>query len=268
MTQAELNAILDADSYHQERKNPTETEISLFLREVNYHCPICGKELRSRRQRKSNKLFQIAHIYPNRPTLEQYQTLHQLKRLGDNSEAFENKIALCMDCHGTQDYHTTADEYIKLKEYKQQCLTSTALHDATISLGLEEEISYVIQRLPTLKYDMADLEYKTVVIANKFTKQESLLKTKISGYITTNYPYIRELLHQMDGKNNFLQNVLAEQIHSCFKKMDAITKDKSEIFSHIVSWIKNKTQSRSTEACEAVVAFFVQNCEVFNEITE
>ncbi len=34
MTQAELNAILDADSYHQERKNPTETEISLFLREV------------------------------------------------------------------------------------------------------------------------------------------------------------------------------------------------------------------------------------------
>ncbi len=173
-----------------------------------------------------------------------------------------------MDCHGTQDYHTTADEYIKLKEYKQQCLTSTALHDATISLGLEEEISYVIQRLPTLKYDMADLEYKTVVIANKFTKQESLLKTKVSGYITTNYPYIRELLHQMDGKNNFLQNVLAEQIHSCFKKMDAITKDKSEIFSHIVSWIKNKTQSRSTEACEAVVAFFVQNCEVFNEITE
>jgi hypothetical protein len=29
-----------------------------------------------------------------------------------------------------------------------------------------------------------------------------------------------------------------------------------------------KTLSTSRDACEAVVSFFVQNCEVFHEITE
>lgn len=33
-------------------------------------------------------------------------------------------------------------------------------------------------------------------------------------------------------------------------------------------WLKNKTQSTSKEACEVVIAFFVQNCEVFDEITK
>lgn len=268
MTQTELDALLDEDLYHQKRQSPSETEISLFLREVDYHCPLCGKELRSRRQRKPNKLFEIAHIYPNRPTIEQYELLHSLERLGDNSESYENKIALCKDCHGTQDYHTSSADYLKLKELKQRYLTMTALHDATISLGLEKEIADVIKKLPSIKSDMADLEYKTVVVANKFTDQESMLKTKVSGYITTYYPYIRELLRQIDGKNGFLQTVLAQQIHSCFLKMDAITKDKPLIFSYIVNWLKNETQSQSTEACECVVAFFVQNCEVFYEITE
>lgn len=268
MTQEELNTILDNDPYQQKRKEPTENEIRLFLREVNYHCPLCGKELQAKKQKKANRMFEIAHIYPNRPTIEQYQTLHLLERLGENSESFENKIALCKDCHSAQDYHTTAEDYITLKDYKKHCLTMTALHDATISLGLEDEISYVIQKLPSIQDDMTDLEYKTVAIANKFTDQESLLKAKITGYVTTYYPYIRELLRQMDGKNGFLQTVLAEQIHSCFQKMNIITTDKSSIFSQMVTWIKNKTQSQSSEACEAIISFFVQNCEVFNEITE
>ncbi len=40
--------------------------------------------------------------------------LKGLERLGDNSESFDNKIALCKDCHSTQDYHTTNEDYLKL----------------------------------------------------------------------------------------------------------------------------------------------------------
>ncbi|RGI01125.1 hypothetical protein DXD88_11235 [Coprobacillus sp. TM10-10] len=56
----------------------------------------------------------MAHIYPNSPTVEQYLELKGLERLGDNSESFDNKIALCKDCHSTQDYHTTNEDYLKL----------------------------------------------------------------------------------------------------------------------------------------------------------
>ena len=73
MTKAELIQIVESDSYHKDRQNPTDAEIRLYLHEVNYHCPLCGKELQYRGQVKPDqKLFLIAHIYPNSPTLEQY----------------------------------------------------------------------------------------------------------------------------------------------------------------------------------------------------
>ncbi len=40
--------------------------------------------------------------------------LKGLERLGDNCEEFENKVALCKDCHGYYDDHKTKDEYLNL----------------------------------------------------------------------------------------------------------------------------------------------------------
>lgn len=103
-----------ADPYLKKRKAPTEAEQQLYLKEVSFSCPLCGKILRHKKQGKANKLYEIAHIFPNSPTEEQYELLSKLPRLGDNSESFENKIALCKDCHNQQDYHTTVEDYLKL----------------------------------------------------------------------------------------------------------------------------------------------------------
>lgn len=270
MTKEELDQLIAADSYHQERKAPTEWELRLYLREVDYHCPLCGKELQSRKQKKpSQKKFQIAHIYPNRPTVEQYNELHSLERMGTDSEAFENKIALCVECHATQDYHTMQSEYLKLLNIKKRCLCQTALHDATLTLGLEDEIEVIVEKLIHLTADdLAELCYEPVPIANKFEKSELLLQSKIQGYALSYYPFIRETLRNMDGKDNFSLGILSGQIKSCFIKMNSLAQDKSMIFSKMVEWIKNKTQTHSNDACEAIVSFFVQNCEVFYEITE
>lgn len=270
MTKEELNLIIEKDPYHKERENPSDSDLRLYLREANYHCPLCGKELQSRKQKKANqKLFQIAHIYPNNPTVEQYNMLHNLERLGIDCEDFENKIALCINCHQTQDYHTTVDDYIHLLNIKKRCLTQTALHDATNTLGLETEIDKVVSKLSTLSdSDLTELNYEPVPIANKFTNQEILLKSKVTNYVLTFYPYIRESFRKLDGKNGFHLQVLSEQMRSCFIKMDSISQDKTLVFSKIVEWIMHKTQSNSLESCEAVVSFFVQNCEVFHEITE
>lgn len=270
VTKDELNKIIEEDSYHKKRENPSEADLRLYLREVDYHCPLCGAELQSRNQKKKEqKRFQIAHIYPNSPTVEQYLLLHSLERLGENCEDFENKVALCLVCHQTQDFHTTVDEYNHLLNIKKRCLVQTALHDATNTLGIENEIDKIVDAMTNLlESDLAELNYEPVPIAKKFTSQELLLKVKTSGYVTSFYPYIRDAFRELDGKNGFHLQILSEQIRGAFLKMESISKDKTLIFSKIVEWIKNKTQSNSVEACEAIVSFFVQNCEVFYEITE
>ncbi|MCR0408480.1 hypothetical protein MKD14_06190 [[Clostridium] innocuum] len=258
------------NGYLQPRVKPNEAEVRLFLREVNYHCPLCGAELQSHKQKKlSERKFQIAHIYPNSPTEKQAITLKGLKRLGNTCESFENKIALCKNCHGTQDYQTTAEDYLKLLEKKEKCLRQTALEDATATLGLETEIESVIRNIVKIdEVDIEELNYKAVPIANKFEKGEGALKIKVKGYVLAYFTYITDLFKSLDSNSTFNFNILCMQIRTCFMKMNDTKANKNEIFDAMVQWINNKTGNISKEACEAIVSFFIQNCEVFYEITK
>ena len=265
----DIKAIIAADSYLKDRKAPTEAEQQLFLKEVSFTCPLCGKDLRNRKQKKSNKLYQIAHIFPNVPTDEQYKTFGELPRLGENSESYENRIALCKDCHDQQDYHTTQEEYLNLLQKKKQFLKSMELREATFTMGLEDEIADVVKKICGLKEDeLEKLNYSPVKLAKKFVAEELLLKNLVSMYVTNYYPYIRELFKNQEGINGFRLDTLSLQIKSCFTKLNAITEDKTAIFNQLVDWVTIKTCTTSKEAGQAVVSFFVQNCEVFYEITE
>lgn len=263
------NAEINGDSYLQPRKNPTPAELRLFLLEVDNHCPLCGKELLSRKQKKlEEKRFQIAHIYPNSHTAEQEKELGKLERLGSNSESFENRIALCKDCHGTQDYHTKADEYLDLVKIKKDLLRKTSLHDLVQPSGLEDEISEVVKKITNIsEEELSALNYVAVPLVNKIENKEILLKTKIQGYVTNYYPYIRDLFRNLEKSGSFNFEVMCMQIRTCFIKMNAGGVSQIEIYNAMVDLLNNKTLKVSPMACEAVVAFFVQNCEVFDEIT-
>lgn len=264
-----IAAAIASDPYLKKRKDPTEPEQQLYLKEVSFVCPLCGKILRHSKQRKTNKLYQIAHIFPNSPTEEQYARLSNLPRLGSDSEAFENKIALCKDCHAQQDYHTTTEDYLNLLEKKQHFLKLTELSEATLTMGLELQIADVVKRICTIDEDkMAVLNYMPVRLAQKFSSTELLLKNKVAMYVTCYYPYIRECFKELEGINGFCLDALSLQIKSCFVKMEGISNNKSDIFDQLVSWVMAKTCTASKAACEAVVSFFVQNCEVFHEITQ
>jgi cytochrome c553/predicted RNA-binding Zn-ribbon protein involved in translation (DUF1610 family) len=269
VTQEELNIIIEQDPYLIERKNPTKREIMFFLREVDFHCPLCGKEISYKEQKKDNKLFQIAHIYPNRPTADQYQVLNGAERLGVNSESFENKIALCFDCHSTQDYHTSLEDYYRLLSIKKKLLEKSAINNAIRSLDIENDIAIVVSQLAKLSdKELANLNYDPVYLTNKFNNDESLLKRRVESFIHTYFPFVRDCLKEIDGKNGFNQQVLARQIRNCYLKMKDNSADKSVIFLQMTDWLNNKTQLISRDACEVLIAFFVQNCEVFDEITK
>jgi len=258
------------DSYLQPRRNPPEWEIRLFLHEVEYSCPLCGKLLQHSHQKKLNeKLFQIAHIYPNSPTDLQYVLFYGLERLGEDCESHENKIALCKDCHGTQDFQTSTEDYLRLLEKRKYTLKKSGLENATISLGIEDEIGIIIESLQNLSEDdISDLCYLPTQIVNKFEKSEMLLKNKISGYVTSYFPYIRDKFKELEQDTSFSFQVLSCQIKACFLKMEKITTDKNLIFESIVKWMLQKTSTNSIIAAEIIVSFFVQNCEVFHEITK
>lgn len=258
----------DLAVYLKERASVTDADIRLHLREVNFHCPLCGKDLQRKGQKKrSVKLFEIAHIYPNSPTVEQYRELKGLERLGDNSESFDNKIALCKDCHSTQDYHTTKEDYLKLLNKKKEYLEICALSELTSSLGLEESIEKVIDLIVNIDdSEIRQLKYNVVSIDKKFTTGERLLEAKIRGYVVEYYIVIREKFKEHANVFNF--DRLSRKIRGCFEDLNEETKSKINIFNSLVDWLNVQTFNKSREACEAIISFYVQECDVFNEITK
>ncbi|MBP5789522.1 MAG: hypothetical protein J6W29_04735, partial [Neisseriaceae bacterium] len=222
--------------------------------------------------------FEIAHIYPNRPTIKQYEMFFKLKqlgkleRLGESCESFKNKIALCFECHDNQDYRTTENDYMKLVSIKKKLLNDNAVQNIIEVQTLYKEIDLIIKEISRFNNnDICELKYDPPPIAKKFHSNEQLLKGKISNYIEKYYNYVRDEFSLLERKNGFSFKSLSMDIKSAFVKINERTNNKEEIFDWIILWLKRKTIHLSdikTTTYEIIVAFFVQNCEIFDEITK
>lgn len=257
------------DPYLQPRKQPTPTKDTYFLLEVGGMCPKCGKPLLITKGTRNHKLYQIAHIYPNSPLPSEITELAGLERLGMNCEDSENKIALCKDCHGYYDDHKTKDEYLWYVSKKKELMNAIAVKHAGYSFSLEAEISEVIRRLSSAKIvDLSASTYRGVPIASKIPESHSMLKTKVSSYVTMYFHFIQDTFFDLDLAKQLNFKLISNEVHTFFLKCVAEGLDYPQTFHTIVDWIKTKTLSSSIEACEAIVSFFVQDCEVFYELAK
>lgn len=261
----------EVDPYLAPRISITKNMDQAYLLEVGGLCPLCGKNLLTVKGKVNSKLYQIAHIYPNSPTVYQIKELKGLERLGNTCEDSENKIALCKDCHGVYDDGVKKEEYLQLVDIKKKLL-SVANSKALLSFQyLEEEISLVLNSLREISSeDIAELalKYKGLEVKKKFEARYVLLKNKILTYNCTYYYFIKETFQNLERENQINFNLVASEIRTSFLQCEQETDDKGDIFNSLVLWMHSKIKHSSLEACEVVIAFFVQNCEVFDEVTE
>ncbi len=258
----------EKDEYLKERKIPTPNEDSKYLLEVGGLCPLCGKKLLGEKNSETVKLYQIAHIYPNSPLDIEKEILKDVERLGNDSESFENKIALCKECHGIYDYHKTREEYLRILNIKKDLLKSYETKTMLSNQVIEDDISDVINALVNIKGDVIELEINALKISKKIDNTNLLLKHKVEMYVSQYFLFIQAQFKALNsqGKMNF--DVVASQIKTAFLQAEKKTNDKKDIFNHLTKWLQSKTHNSTIEACEAIVSFFVQDCEVFREIAE
>lgn len=242
-----------------------------FLLEVGGLCPLCGKNLLAAKGKGKSKLYQIAHIYPNSPLQEQTKELQGVERLGLTCEDPKNKIALCKDCHGIYDDHVTKIEYLKLMNMKKKLLSLANAKESASHQNLEDEVVLVINSLNTISSDAIqklNLKYSGIEIADKFESDYTILKNKIESYVCNYYYFIKESFQNLEQSDQVHFNIIASEIKISFLKCEKEMNNKSDIFYSMVNWMQSKINGASNEACEVVIAFFVQNCEVFHEITQ
>lgn len=261
----------DKDSYLIPRLPITENIDLLHVQEVEGYCPLCGANILVKKGKRVNKQYQIAHIYPNSPSVSQEKELMGLERLGHDCESFDNKIVLCKNCHGYYDDHTTKEEYLKILDIKKKLLEIGNARDYIASYEIEEELIDIIDKILLVKDDVlnkVELKYKGIKISKKIDDSNSLLRRKIERNVSLYYGFIKEAFQNMEDEGKKKFNLIAAEFNTAFLKSSSESEDKQVIFDVLVSWVNSKVSSKSHDACEIIVSFFVQNCEVFDEITE
>lgn len=259
------------DEYLVSRVAITENMDLKHISEVGGYCPLCGKYLLGSKGERIHKKYQIAHIYPNSPTEHQKKELMGLERLGENCEDFENKIVLCKDCHGEFDDHTTKEEYLKILDIKKKLLESSESQEVLSNGEIEKELLQVIRRLTTVsnqELENIGLKYRGIKISNKIEDDYILLKRKIEFEVCTYYGFIKESMKNYSDLNQLNFELVSSEIRTAYLKAAAASDNKEMIFNNLVVWLNKKIPEVSKDACEIMISFFVQNCEVFDEISK
>ena len=170
------------------------------MEEVNSQCPKCGKKFLYETGKSIMKGAEIAHVFPNSPTPKEKVILKDVEVDGDNSEAFENKIALCKDCHDNYDANKTVASYNDMLDLKRRLHLDLLAKKMMSGENIEDELSIVVMALSSATAEELDdwgpLSYTSLKVSQKV--ELPLLCKRIEGDVTSFYPYCRQKFREID----------------------------------------------------------------------
>jgi hypothetical protein len=136
------------------RKKYSDAQNVALLSQVSRVCPLCAEPLFYKKNGKSFKNYEIAHVYPLNPSQEEKLLLKHEERLSDDVNDEDNVIPLCEICHGKFDKPRTVDEYRNLFSLKKKLIERSGQEAIWKRYTIEDEISQIIEAI----YDDPELE--------------------------------------------------------------------------------------------------------------
>ncbi len=249
-----------------DRQSYTKAEEIALLAQVERRCPLCGNDLFSKKNGKTFKAYELAHIFPLNPTLFEGELLNAVPRLHDDINHPDNLIPLCPRCHRKFDKPRTIEEYEALHAIKVRAQKRAQQQELQIQYPIEIEIGRVIASLYSNNEaeDLVPLEYDPKKVEKKFdSTMPRPMRLKIKHAVADYYQYIKRELLQIERESPSASELIAAQVKMYYLKQRSLGLQQPEVFENMVDWIRVKTSTTSLEAAEVVASYYVQNCEVF-----
>lgn len=224
-----------------------------LLHEVNMHCPNdgCFKPLYMENSEGSSFDYNIVTINP---------------RLDQKSE--ENMIALCPECARKFNFDKSPETINRLEGLKLELSLLTEIRDKLSSEQIVASVKKVIKKIAAIPVDrVISLNDNPTKVINKMDKTDAALYVKIMTNVSGYYPDVESLFKQEESEGNMDYERFCLQIRPQFKDAYRQGHSQAEIFDSLVDWVAGETNEQ-IQFCKVVISFFVQKCEVFDEITE
>lgn len=234
-----------------------------LIGEANYECPLCYSKLVDTVKDKPVKRFEITQIFPEGLSKDKNKELMEVYPKPKDLDSSDNLIALCARC--SKDYLSdpTAEEYKRLLEIKKSLSRNFKAKESVNTVELEENIRVVIDSLAQVddSVQLVPLEYEAIHIDKKIDGKNFILKNEIQIKVLQYYRYIESIFSS--SETDF--DLIASEVKACSMKLEKSGMSQPDVIEYLAEWIRNKTSlgTESKTACSVVVAFFIQNCEVF-----
>lgn len=250
---------------NKKQSDTVEYQDAPLLAEANYECPLCHNKLVDTIKGQAVKKYRITQIFPDgldNETAAEFATVYPAPKKPDVPD---NLIALDEGCAERYLLSPTAEEYRKLYEIKIQLAKNYAAKLEVNSVQLEDDIRTVLDALSTINdtSELVELEYEALRIDEKFDAENFILKNETQMQVVTYYRYIERVF----SNSNADFDMIASEIKVSSMKLERAGLPQSDVINHLSEWIRNKAGlgTGSRLACNIVVSFFIQNCEVFHK---
>lgn len=225
--------------------------IVTLLTETKGSCLNCGTRLGLPKEGQPVDYCEVIYLNPaNSPDV--------------NSGAYDNAVAVCIKCARELQF-ATPEKVAELADEKRRMAQINMALECAASIPIERQIEEVLRDIsgiqdPEMLRPMKD----PVKIDRKVTHLALKLKTK--NYVTMYYYAVHDALARLAGEKRLNTSKLARSIRQRFEEVSERLSSQDEIYDVLVNAIYERTGRKNKEACEIVIAYFVQSCEVFDEI--
>ncbi|AJI53087.1 ABC-three component system protein [Francisella philomiragia] len=245
---------------------PENMKLSL-LNEVNLKCPSCGIPLIDKVDGKHKRTAaDIAHIYPlNSTATEKKLLLNEEKLSPDNLNDEKNLIYLCKNCHHKYDNPKTLEQYRELVSLKKELIKKHELVKDLYTCNIEDELREILRTIENINnLDDLELNYDVSEVESKLKGEKVIFINEIKNYVSQYFNLVRKVLEDFEDSGT----VIASQIKILYIKTKKYYDDKAKIYQIVLEHLKSLNPNQSEVAIRIVIAFFIQNCEVFDAVSK
>lgn len=181
--------------------------------------------------------------------------------LGENEE-----MIFCLEC--AVDIQKSEAKKAKFLEEKKQSIRYCEVRDTVA----EQHLPGYIQELIEFIAKNSNTSNSKINMSPKKIEQkvsDPLLKCKVKSYVLEGmYELVNNAIMRLSEENKIHVDNFRKSVRRMYEDANDSPLSQSKVFSLLVERLNDASGRKSLEACEAVVSYFVQSCEVFNEIAK
>jgi hypothetical protein len=241
-----------------------------FVFESDKKCALCGKSIESKKSKSCLYKYGIVEIFPEGLTSSKKAEFALIARVPVDYSHRSNKICLCDVCADEYDACPTIEIFRYLVDKKASYIEKSNANSVLEKANLDEQLEKILTGLKNIKSfkELADFRTTPIEIREKIDDNEPL-RQSILNDVNAYYNYLRKKLSELDDTDSEFK-IIASQFQICYQKLSKALNDQDDIYNRIIKWVLDELDlpTKYSTAARIIVSFFVQNCEVFDEISK